>query len=318
MKIFTALREDLVEISLSVSNSDNNLRLDQFIQRYFSRLSRQRIQAIIKEKVIDQNGFKTKPSRRVRPGDVFFWKKSVTPEDDYEFELDILNDDENLLAINKPSGLLVHPSAKISKKTVTAWLLKNNPTAKIAHRLDRETSGVLLCGKNQYCNKLKAYFKAGKIQKTYLAIAKGRASFIQKTVSLPLMLDQRSSLKVKMCVDENFGVESITHMQTIATSDNYSLIRCEPKTGRQHQIRVHLHALGHPLLGDKLYGVDETIFRESADSGMTERVLEATGAARHLLHAAEIHFTDDSGRIYHITAPIPEDMAALIKEMSPV
>ena len=307
MKTYTSLTETLVEVRLEVPLSDRGMRLDRFVQRHISRLSRERVQRIIRESMRDGEGRATKPARIVRAGEIFVWQREVTPDAGETPELSVLYEDELFVAVNKPAGVVVHPTAKVFRQTVTAWLRENRPGATIAHRLERDTSGVLLCGKGRACALLKEQFRRSRVRKVYLAIVRGEPTWDTATLDQAMMLDDRSSLKVKMRIDPA-GLPSLTLARVLERYAGRSLIECRPATGRQHQIRVHLHHAGHAIIGDKLYGVPDDIFREAADHGITETVLAATGARRHLLHAAELHWFGAGGEPHVAQAPLPDDM----------
>jgi 23S rRNA pseudouridine1911/1915/1917 synthase len=315
VKSYTPVDETLVEVSIEVPQGDQGMRLDQFIQRHISRLSRTRVRDIIHRGVIDRTGKSAKPAQRVRVGEVFSWRRQVEPEELRPMDLRIIHEDDEVLGLNKPGDLVVHPTAKVWRNTVTAWLRDNNPTAKIAHRLDRETSGVLVCGKGPGAQWLKERFRLGQAKKTYWAIVKGEVDFEEQRVDLPLMLDETSPLKVKMCVDKVRGLSSVTHVRVLERLRGHTLVECRPETGRQHQIRVHLFALGFPLLGDKLYGVSEAIFKESADHGSTLRVRQATGAARHMLHAFSLEVKTPRGEELVLCAPLHDDMRDMLQSL---
>ncbi|MCC6811601.1 MAG: RluA family pseudouridine synthase [Deltaproteobacteria bacterium] len=313
MKQYKTIADTLVEVTIEVPLGDQGLRLDKFIQKHIPRLSRTRVQGIIDHGMHDQGGRPVKASRLVQVGDRFTWQREVENEIARPIDLPIIFEDERFLVLNKPGDLVVHPNASTWRNTVTAWLNDHRPEAKIAHRLDRETSGVLVCGKGKWAAWAKELFRLSRAKKTYLAVVRGAPSFETLRIDLPLMLDETSSLKVKMRVDEARGMPSVTHVEVLERFAEHTLVRCRPETGRQHQIRVHLWALGHPLLGDKLYGVSDDIFKESADHGATARVLEATGAARHMLHAAELAIPSPDGGEMVFRAPMHDDMAAWVQ-----
>lgn len=314
MKAYRNIDDDLVEISLEVPLGDQGMRLDKFIQRHISRLSRTRVQDIIARGVVDGQGKATKPSRIVQVGEVFRWRRQVEVEQARVILMPIVHDDARFLAVNKPGDLVVHPTAKVWRNTVTHWLNEHRPGAKIAHRLDRETSGVLMCGYGEWSAWLKELFRKGEAKKTYLAIVRGTPSFDELRCDLAMSLDPDSPLKVKMRVDPG-GLPSVTELRVLERVGGHALVECKPETGRQHQIRVHLWALGHPLLGDKLYGVSDAIFKESADHGSTERVVAATGAERHMLHAAALAFRSPEGEPLRFEAELHDDMQATLDRL---
>ncbi len=307
MKQYTSLSDTRVEVRVEVPLSDRGMRLDRFLQRHISRLSRERVQQIIKQGVRDGEGNATKPARLVKAGEVFIWQRDVVADTSEVPSLEVLYEDELFLAVNKPAGVIVHPTAKVFKNTVTAWLREHRPEATIAHRIDRDTSGVLLCGKGRAGAVLKEQFRRSQIKKIYLAVVRGVPDWETLRIDTAMMLDDRSPLKVKMRIDAE-GLPSLTEVRVIERGADRALVECQPQTGRQHQIRVHLHSVGHTLVGDKLYGVAEDVFREAADHGVTERVLAATGAARHLLHASQITWRGTAGEPLVARAALPLDM----------
>jgi 23S rRNA pseudouridine1911/1915/1917 synthase len=287
------------------------MRLDRFVQKHIPRLSRTRVQEIIARGILDGVGRTGKAARRVQVGEVFSWCREVEVEALRPIVMPVVHEDDRVVVLNKPGDLVVHPTERVWRNTVTAWLREHRPDAKIAHRLDRETSGVLVCGKGTIAPWLKEKFRLGTAKKTYLAIVKGVPDFDDKRVDHAIMLDDKSPLKVKMRVDPS-GLPSVTDVRVLQRFADHALVECKPHTGRQHQIRVHLWALGYPLLGDKLYGVDDDIFREGADFGATDRVIAATGAPRHMLHAAVL----DLGDGYRFEADMHEDMHEHVKRVT--
>jgi len=297
---------------LEVPQGDQGMRLDLFILKHIPRLTRTRVQEIIGRGVIDQNGKAGKSSRSVQVGERYVWEREVIEEIARPIDIPIVYEDDRLLVLNKPGNLVVHPTARVWRNTVTAWLNEHNNGSKIAHRLDRDTSGVLLCGKGTFSAYLKEQFRLSRVSKTYWAVVRGVPEFTEHRCDLALQLDEDSPLKVKMKVDPK-GLASVTHVRVVERFEGYAWVECVPETGRQHQIRVHLWALGFPLIGDKLYGVSEEIFKEAADLGVTDKVREATGADRHLLHAVRtaIKLPDDEPMVFE--APMCADMASWLR-----
>jgi len=320
VKFFEPLENHLVKVRLQVELCERGMRLDRLIQKHFQRLSRERVHKIIDQGVFLEGqsplSIRIRAAMRVKEYQCFYWIKSDLIEEERDIDIPVIYEDARFLVLNKPGNLVVHPTASAFRNTVTYWLKQHHPQAKIAHRLDKDTSGVLLCGKNEWSAYLKAHFRLLKMQKTYIAIVKGVPRFDKCTVDAPLRLDEDCSLKVKMKVDKINGLPSLTEVEVIARYANYSVVKCYPKTGRQHQIRVHLWSLGFPVLGDKLYGVSESVFKESVDLGITPRVLEATGAHRHMLHAYALALVDKTNQHFSFVAPLPIDMQHLIPHPS--
>jgi 23S rRNA pseudouridine1911/1915/1917 synthase len=226
-------------------------------------------------------------------------------------EPEIIYEDENFLAVSKPAGLLVHAAGKDNKeKTLVDWLLEKYPEIKeigddfetrpgIVHRLDRDTSGVIIVAKNQKTfDYLKNLFGTREIKKTYLALAIGEVSPGEGTINKPIRLKNGS---VKRTVWEGkdekqatteYKVLDYLKIRTQKGGQVFSLLGVYPKTGRTHQIRVHLASIGHPIAGDALYGPKKSNF----------------GLRRQFLHAQSIEFTDMSGKRMKIEVDLPDDL----------
>ena len=188
--------------------------------------------------------------------------------------LDILYQDNDIIAVNKPSGMLSNPGRDPAfHDSIYARVLAEHPDSHIVHRLDMATSGLIVLALNKHAERqLKAQFRERKTEKVYYARVWGHLEQDRGTVDLPLICDWPNRPKQKVCFED--GKPSVTHYQVICRDDNSTLVRLRPVTGRSHQLRVHMLALGHPILGDRFYAHDEA--RESA--------------GRLQLHAAELSF----------------------------
>ena len=279
------------------------------------------------------------PETKIWPGLKFSLRKRSPGDVGEPPPLPVVYDDEALLVVDKPAGLALHPTARYHLTTLT-WALENRHRNAAgekpdpAHRLDRETSGLVACGRNSgFTRRLKAAFAARQVSKAYLALAEGAPpeSF---EVQVPLVVGG-GRVKVKVRVDEA-GAPSKTHFQVLsryldAAGKPLSLLRCVPFTGRQHQIRAHLQAAGFPLVGDKLYGPSEEIFLRLAESGgtpakagtfdplITPDEQAALRLWRQALHAAELVVPHPAtGAPVPLTSPLPEDIATLISTLRPM
>jgi 23S rRNA pseudouridine1911/1915/1917 synthase len=230
----------------------------------------------------------------------------------------VVHDDGALLVVDKPAGLPVHPTARYSAHTFTSAAKLRFPDRKVdpAHRLDRETSGLLACGSApEWTKKLKRAFADGAVAKTYLALAAGRPAEDRFTVDAPLAITLASTVRVRMHVFEG-GQPSVTAFEVLerrATAEGapVTLLACHPRTGRQHQIRAHLHHAGLPLVGDKIYGPDEGIFDRFTRHEMTDGDRAALRLPRQALHAWRLELPHPrTGERLALESPLPADLAA--------
>ncbi len=299
-------------------------RLDVFLQGQLRRTSRTRTQFIVKASAFDADGKRLRANHRVRAEEhVLLWR-APWDEDPVPTEVPILYEDEHLLAVDKPALLPVHPTARYHKNTLIKLLKDARPGKflSLGHRLDRETSGVLVVSKSAACDRaLKKLLEAREgIEKTYVAISWGIPDLSgakpcadgTRRYERSLELDKASRYKVKMRLGvTKDALEASTRFTVEATRGGYSRVRCELETGRQHQIRVHLQSLGAPIVGDKLYGPDETCFARGADGELTEDDLVRLELPRHALHAARLALPHPiTGATLVVEAPVPPDLVA--------
>jgi 23S rRNA pseudouridine1911/1915/1917 synthase len=295
-------------------------RLDLFVQAQLRRTSRTRAQRIVEESAFDASGRRKKPSDRVREGEhVFLWREPFE-KDEEQPPLPILYEDPHLLVVDKPPLVAVHPTARYHTHTVIVRLRADRPDEylSLVHRLDRETSGILLIARTLEADRA---FKrlleertlgtgGSPIGKTYLAICQGAPE--NGFIDLPLELDEESPLRVKMrLAAKGKGQPARTGVTVLEKRGGYSLVRCELHTGRQHQIRVHLATVGCPIIGDKLYGVDDTMLARAADGVLTEADLERLELPRQALHAHRYSLTHAmTGEPLEVESPLPPDLRA--------
>jgi 23S rRNA pseudouridine1911/1915/1917 synthase len=311
--------KDSVVLTFNVASEHAGLRLDRFIQRQIPRLSRTRAQKIIRACACRRDGSKRLPSDLVRAGEVVLLVREQFVEPETPLDYEIIFQDEAILAIDKPAGLPVHPSATYHKHTLS-YLLKEryerdgSRGPRIAHRLDRETSGIVLCG----CTKadearLKRAFETHAIEKSYLAIVEGRLTEGRGSIEIPLMRAKEGlHLLMKVCEPPD-GLEARTDFQVLERRGNHTLLELFPRTGRQHQLRVHLSAIGHPIVGDKLYGPERELpFLEYIETGLTDELVNRLGHYRHALHAHRVVFEHPRTRQpCTLASPLPQDLVNL-------
>lgn len=313
-------------------------RLDVFMQSQLRRTSRTRTQFIVRNSAFAEDGRRLKPNHRVQAEELVMLWRPPWDEDPVPTDVPVVHEDEHLLAVDKPALLPVHPTARYHKNTLINVLKAARPGGflSLGHRLDRETSGVLLVSKSAACDRsLKKALEARTgIAKTYLAITWGvpapalgveaggtvtDASALDGEgafrLDRSLELDMDSSLKVKMRLGKTADALSaatrfkVLETKTSGNGRTYALVRCELETGRQHQIRLHLAALGSVIVGDKLYGHDERCFARAADGELTDEDREILELPRHALHATRLSLAHPmTGAPLAVTADLPPDL----------
>jgi len=299
------------------------MRLDVFIQSQLRNTSRTRARAIVERGAYSFEGKRLRPNDRVRTDDrVALWRPQF--EEPEDVPLPVVYEDADLLVIDKPPFVTVHPTARHHRNTVIKRLEAARPGEFLAliHRLDRETSGILLIARS--IDSERAFkrlledrsHEAGqssptalaKVRKTYLAICRGTPS--PGLIDLPIEPDTDNALRVKMRIARSgTGLSARTGVSVLESRSGYALVACELFTGRQHQIRLHLAAQGCPVVGDKLYGSDEKLLARAADGELSAEDLERLELPRHALHAhayALVHPT--LGRQLTFEAPLPDDL----------
>ncbi len=307
-------------------------RLDVFVHSQLHRTSRTRAQAIVRASAYDVEGRRLKPNDRVRAEQEILLWRPPWDETPVPVEVPVLYEDEHLMAVNKPALLPVHPSARYHRNTLIKVLQAARPDCaflSLAHRLDRETSGVIMISKSRGCDraiKKLLELRTG-VFKTYTAIAQGVPDrgdgALHFRCELAVELDLASPLKVKMRVSTapealRAATEfEVTEVRRSLAGARYALVRCGLETGRQHQIRVHLAALGAPVVGDKLYGPDEGAFARFADGELTAEDIERLEMPRHALHATRLELPHPiTGAPLVVEAPVPPDMTGFWEGLS--
>ncbi len=291
-------------------------RLDKFIQSRIPRLSRTRAQEIVRSCAYRSDGTLRRPSERVRAGETVLLVRPPFEEPETPLFFDTLYEDDAILALDKPSGLPVHPSATYHKHTLTFLLRERfgDDPPRIAHRLDRETSGLMLCSKTPAAERrLKNAFETRRVSKRYLAIVRGSIAENEGRIELP-MAPAKEGLHILMEVTApGVGSPCATRFRVVARNEDSTLVALAPESGRQHQLRVHLSAIGSPIVGDKLYGPDGVSpFLEIIEQGMSEALRARLGHARQALHAYALTFEHpETGAPTTLRAPLPADLLEL-------
>jgi 23S rRNA pseudouridine1911/1915/1917 synthase len=291
-----------------VPENEAKIRLDRFLANKLPEYSRSRLQQLVRTGFVRLNGATTRPRHLVRRGDKIELTKAPLEKIDNQPEpipLEVLFEDKDIIVINKPPGLVVHPGAGHRQHTLVNALLSHCPTLSgiggkerpgIVHRLDKETSGCLVVAKNDWAHReLSRQFAERRVEKIYLALVAGKlrkeAGVIEEKIGRHPVHRQR------MSVASARGRPAKTDYRVVCSGDQASLVECRLYSGRTHQIRVHLHHLGHPVLGDKVYAAHL-----------------AKNFPRHMLHAWKLGFRHPcSGESKSFEAPLPDDFATAMK-----
>ncbi len=291
-------------------------RLDKYLCEKIRRLSRTRVQQIIENDLVFER--RLKPSTSVWEGLTFELRKTVMAEPTVpppEALLELFQDDA-LLVLNKPAGLPIHPTARYHAGTLVEQLkLKYGPgfRADPAHRLDRETSGIVVCGRTlQACQKLMKSFMTGAVAKQYLAIVEGHPRDDTFEVDAPIA-EGTKLIRIAVRIDEKDGKPARTRFEVerrfCRDGADFALLRCFPLTGRQHQIRIHAQRAGHALVGDKMYGPDPGYFDRFSKHDLEPEAWVRLRLPRQALHAASIEFPHPTtGLRVRFEAPLTPDL----------
>ncbi len=312
------IQDNVRERSFPVDSNFVGCRLDRFLSLRLARLSRSKANSIIRfgDLEIVPSGRTPKPSLRLQTGESVVLRERLEPEWVQDAEVDILYEDDDLIVVNKPAGMLVHESASVRLNTIQAWLLRQGYMhAEPAHRLDRETSGVLICARvPDMIPVLRDLFASDHPEKIYRALVHDRDNIWSEkqrtTVRVPLGPVHGEVLTVRM---GEGTLESCTHAEFLrggahVEHGEMSDLKVTIETGRQHQIRVHLEMMGTPIAGDKLYGQSDEFFMAMCDEPNNTELLGTLPFARHALHAWQLVMPHpkDKKKIMHFIAPLPE------------
>lgn len=293
-------------MTYKVTKEDDLVRLDKFLIDKLN-ISRNKVQEMIKQKLVMVNDKPVKNSYQLRRGDEIQVigelkvETSVKPE---MMDLDIVYEDDDLIIINKPSGMVVHPAAGHYTNTLVNGLLahtnalsSNNGDLRpgIVHRIDKDTSGLLIVAKNDFTHEaLAKQLKDKTLSRIYLALVSGRINHDTATIDAPIGRD--ASDRKKMCVTDVNAKAAVTHFRVLKRYKNATLIECKLETGRTHQIRVHLNYIKHPIINDSVYGST----RNTTPFGQ-------------VLHAKEISFTHPrTGKKMTFSADVPNEFKEIL------
>lgn len=278
-------------------------RVDQFLAGAVPELTRSGVQKLLEEGAVTLNGQSVKKNRKTEEGEVYVVELpepepiEATPQN---IPLDIVFEDEDVVVVNKPVGMVVHPAAGHSDGTLVNALLyycKNSLSGingklrpGIVHRIDRDTSGLLIVAKNDTAHlALAAQLENHSLYREYHAIAVGGFREDSGTVEAPIA--RHPVDRKRMAIDRVNGKRAVTHWEVLERYSGYTYVKCRLETGRTHQIRVHMASLGHPLLGDVVYGAKKPV----------------PGLAGQCLHAKKLSFLHPrTGERIEVECPLPD------------
>ncbi|MGD1042141.1 MAG: RluA family pseudouridine synthase [Sedimentisphaerales bacterium] len=328
------------DLTLRVGSALQERRLDKYLHGRFSNYSRVMLQEVIKAGGVKVNGKQAKPSLKLNPDDLIeitlpdLPTREIPPED---IPLNILHEDDDIIVINKSADILVHPARGNTSGTIANALAFHLASAEayedkdeedeseaddakfpialgefrpgIVHRLDRNTTGVMILAKNDVAQwKISRQFHDRKVEKSYIAIVHGTPELTRDRINAPLGVNLK--FRYKYAVRPETGKEAITFYEVLESFRGFSLLKLTPKTGRTHQIRVHLAHIKHPIVADDMYG-GKPVYPWQLKN--TDPAPEAPVITRCALHAWTISFKHPTTeKVVSFEAPLPDDMQNLL------
>jgi 23S rRNA pseudouridine1911/1915/1917 synthase len=311
---------DASTLSFEVDEVDAGTRLDAYLAAKIEGWSRARLQRLIEAGDVLVNGSVPKASYKVSDGDEVEVELTPSPASNFTPEnipLEIVFEDDSVIVINKPAGLVVHPAAGINSGTLANALayhfqqLANSGSSRpgIVHRLDKDTSGLLVAAKTESSHQhLSDQFRARKVFKSYVALVYGVVKQESGRIDQPIARDPRNRTRMAIVAG---GRGAVSLYKVRRSYDSFTLLDVELKTGRTHQIRVHLSSLKHPVVGDELYG-------SGRDNNVQDVQLRARIRKLHrqFLHAEQLTFQHpQTGEAMRFVAPLPIELTSLLEEV---
>lgn len=314
---------DEIDIPFPVWPDDHGQRIDLFLSRRLKRMSRTRAALLVRMGSVRREGGAPfeRPAARVHAGERVLLRRRKLQEGDVDaVVLDTVYEDDALLAVNKPGDLVVHPTASAYNRTVIRILRARRPGQflELIHRIDKETSGLLMLSRSPTVDAyMKDEFAARRVKKAYLAIVKGQPSFESQVVDAPMRLEEKGATGVRMVIGGPDALPAETEVVVLARGADASLVEARPHTGRQHQIRLHLAHLGHPIIGDKLYlGGDDVFLQAFYTRPGPDELTALVGHPRQALHAWRARFRHPLTRTeVELGAPLAPDLVDLARRL---
>ena len=298
-------------LNYQVSDGQSGIRIDRYLSEMNEELSRSYIQKLLKEQKITVNGSAVKANYKVQEGDEIsvavpdIKEPDILPED---IPLDILYEDNDVLIVNKPKGMVVHPANGNPDGTLVNAIMSmcrdslsgigGELRPGIVHRIDKDTSGLLIVAKNDKAHiEMSNQIKNHEVKKIYIALVRGNVGEDEATIDMPIGRSTKD--RKKMAVVKN-GKEAVTHFKVIKRYGKYTLLEVKIDTGRTHQIRVHMAEIGHPVVGDMVYSNGKNDF----------------GVEGQMLHAKSLDFKHPiTGKQMHLEAELPKYFKNIIQQL---
>lgn len=295
-----------------VPEKSSGLRIDKFLTESCPDYTRSFLQKLLKSELVEVNGKPVKSSYKTAAGDTVTFEVPEAVEAEItaqEIPLDILYEDEDVILINKPKGMVVHPAAGHYEGTLVNGLMHHcreqlsgiNGVMRpgIVHRIDMDTTGVLIVCKNDLAhNSIAEQLKVHSITRKYYAVVFGSLKDDEGTIHAPI--GRHPNDRKKMSINSKNGKDAVTHYKVLERFHGYTLVECRLETGRTHQIRVHMASIGHPLLGDQVYGPAKQPFRLQGQT----------------LHAGVLGFLHPrTGEYMEFSAPLPKYFEELLEKL---
>ncbi|MBN2285388.1 MAG: RluA family pseudouridine synthase [Tissierellales bacterium] len=294
-----------------IKNEERDIRLDVFLNEHYDTLSRSYIQKLIKDEMILVNELPAKKNYLLKSGDII---QVNVPEPEplkieaEDIELEIIYEDQHIAVVNKPRGMVVHPAkGNYNRTMVNALMFKLDNLSSIngiirpgiVHRIDKNTTGILVVAKDDFSHQsLSKQIKEHKASRKYVALVHGKVKNDFGTISLPIGRDSRN--RKKMGVTTNNAKEAVTHYKVLKNFGDYTLLELQLETGRTHQIRVHLSYLGHPIVGDEVYGRKNNAFKMKGQ----------------LLHAKSLSFNHPiNNQLMSFNVDLPKDFKNILSKL---
>lgn len=295
----------------TIQTQESAERIDALLARSLPELTRSAAQRLLAQGAVTKDGTPVKKNYKTAPGDTFVVTlPDAAPSElvAQDLPLDVVYEDDDLIVVNKPRGMVVHPAPGHEDGTLVNALLAHCGDSLsgvggalrpgIVHRIDRDTSGLIIAAKNDYAHQfLSAQLADHTLARTYECIVVGNLREDSGTVDAPIARDSRD--RKRMAVVPG-GRRAVTHWEVIARYPGYTHVRCRLETGRTHQIRVHMAYLGHPILGDTVYGAKKAV------PGLTGQCLHAVGL--QFIHPR-------TKELVSLTCPLPDEFTAMLRKI---